>query len=168
MRCIHSPLLRRTHPSFMCRACSCVASIYRPCVTLISHSCVALILQSCVALILRSCVALMPCSCFSHAAWSPLDLLFSLTCIKSQTSQPEYSATVRTSMRADVHIAHCRPTQLLFSLVHSLNTHLHQSIFLTNLSCNPYKPCLPRFSNVTISIISPNNWVLGFKDLFHT
>ena len=84
----------------------------------VSHSCVTLIHCSCVALILRSCIALIPYSCFSHAAWSLLDLLFSLTCIKSQTSQPEYSATVRTSMRADVHIAHCRPTQLLFSKVH--------------------------------------------------
>ena len=33
-------------------------------------------------------------SCISHKAWSPPDLFFSLTCIKSQISWPECSATL--------------------------------------------------------------------------
>ena len=108
-----SLFMRRTHLSSMCRIHalrSGVAFIYRSCITLIHRSCVTLIPHSCVTLILRSCVALILYLCFSHAARSLLDLLFSLTCIKSQTFQSEYSATIRTSMRADVHIAHCWST----------------------------------------------------------
>ncbi len=128
MRCIYSPLLRRTHSSFMRRTGSlfmrCAHSLFtrrfhlssmrythsslmcRPhsAITRRTHSSIMRRTHSlsCVVLILRSYVTLIPCSCFSHAAWSLFDLLFSLKYIKSQTSQPEYSATVRTSMRADV------------------------------------------------------------------
>ncbi len=68
------------------------------CIALIHCSYIAFIYHSCVACIPQSCIALIPCSYFSYSAWSLLDFFFSLTCIKSQTSQLEYSATVRTSM----------------------------------------------------------------------
>ena len=38
-------------------------------------------------------------SCISHKAWSPPDLFFSLTCIKSQTSWPECSAILSQDER---------------------------------------------------------------------
>ena len=71
---------------------------------------------SCVTFVHAHVVSLF--SRISHAAWSLLDLFFSLTCIKPQTSWPECSATIKTSALADVHKIHCWLTQLLFSLVH--------------------------------------------------
>ena len=123
--------------SFMRHLCSCVALIYA------SHSsmcrtylCVALIhllhsfhashsfndashlfmrcIHSCIASSMRYVTSLF--SRISHAACSLLTPFFSLTCIKSQTSWRECSATtIKVSTRADVHKIHCWPTQLLIS-----------------------------------------------------
>ncbi len=90
---IHASQLFTIHASH-----SSIIHVSHSCITLIHCSYVAFIYHSYVALIPRSCIAFIPCSCFSHAAWSLLDFFFSLICIKSQTSQLEYSATVRTSM----------------------------------------------------------------------
>ena len=44
---------------------------------------------------IHSCACILSLfSCISHKAWSPPDLFFSLTCIKSQISWPECSATL--------------------------------------------------------------------------
>ena len=108
--------------------------MHRSCVTLIhvSHSFMRCT-YSCVTFVHAHVVSLF--SRISHAAGSLLDLFFSLTCIKSQTSWPECSATIKTSARADVHKIHCWLTQLLFSFSsHSLNLCLHQSIFVSSTS----------------------------------
>ena len=93
MRCTHpcSPSIHASY-SFMRCTYSCVNFVHAHVVSLLSR--------------------------MSHAAWSLLDLFFSSTCIKSQTSWPECSAKIKTSARADVHKIHCWLPQLLFSLVH--------------------------------------------------
>ena len=145
---IHASFLRCTH-SRVALIHALHLFIYRThwCITLFmrrTHLCIAFIhsshsfndtlhllmrcTHSCIASSMRYVASLF--SRISHAACSLFTPFSSLTCIKSQTSWQECSATIKMSMRADVHKIHCWPTQLLFSLVlDSLNLHSCQPIF---------------------------------------
>ena len=112
--------------------CSCITFIYHPCVAPIHCSCVAFIKHSAGTLIHCLCVTLILRSCISHAVWSLLDLFFPLTCTKSQTSQPDWSATTRTTARADVHKAHCWLTRLFVNLVHIAWMHTFISLYFSH------------------------------------
>ncbi len=76
---------------------------------LCTHLCVALIRLS--PLFMRYFLSLI--SHISHAAWSLLDLIFSLIYTKSQILQPEYSAMINTSASEDIYKTYRRLTQLL-------------------------------------------------------
>ena len=155
--------------SLMRHLCSCVTLIYlshlfilRTYFMLHTRSTIHLFMRcihSRIAPSMRYVASLL--SCISHAACSLLTPFFSLTCIKSQTSWRECSATIKMDTWADVHKIHCWPTQLLFSLVpDSLNVYSCQSIF--HICCNPvvdvYLDSLPQSTRVaSISIMLLSN-----------